>query len=354
MKAPRRILVIATRRIGDVLLVTPLLQSLRRAWPDAELDVLVFDGTRGILAGNPDVNRILCVPERPRLGQHLRLLANLWRRYDLAISTLPGDRPTLYAWLAGKHRIGLLLPTADQAWKRRLLNRWAPFDNIDTHTVNMYLALADLLGIERHYDVTLTWNAQQANHVRTLLPTGRYAVLHVYPKFAYKTWFAEGWPKLAHWLSAQEVRVVLTGSADQDELKYIADLLPELPTDTLNLAGQLNFGEVASLLSEACVYVGPDTAVTHIAAATGVPTVALFGPSNPVKWGPWPKGFSGPGNPYRMQGSQRVGNVMLMQGTGDCVPCFQEGCQRHIDSLSDCLQHMSAQTVIAAVKTMLQ
>lgn len=354
VSSPSTILVIITRRIGDVLLVTPLLRSLKLAWPDAALDVLVFDNTRGILAGNPDIRHIITIPERPTLGQHLRLLMRLWHRYDLALSTLAGDRPTLYAWLAGKRRIGLLSPAADQAWKRRLLDSWAAFDNVDTHTVNMYLALADLLGIDRRYDITLAWTARQADHVKTLVPAGRYAVFHVYPKFAYKTWVAHEWSTLAHWLSARGVRVVLTGSADQDELRYIADLLPGLPADTLNLAGQLSFGEVAFLLSGASAYVGPDTAVTHIAAAVGTPTVALFGPSNPVKWGPWPKDFAGPANPYRMQGSQHVGNVMLLQGEGNCVPCFQEGCQRHIDSLSDCLQHMRADTVIAAVDAMLQ
>ena len=56
---PSRILVISLRRIGDLLLTTPLIRSLRRAWPDAEIDVLVFANTAGILAGNPDINRVI-------------------------------------------------------------------------------------------------------------------------------------------------------------------------------------------------------------------------------------------------------------------------------------------------------
>ena len=57
---PSRILVISLRRIGDLLLTTPLIRSLRRAWPDSEIDVLVFANTAGILAGNPDINRRDC------------------------------------------------------------------------------------------------------------------------------------------------------------------------------------------------------------------------------------------------------------------------------------------------------
>ena len=66
MLPPRpRILVVSLRRIGDVLLTTPLIRSLRRAWPQAAIDVLVFDGAAGILKGNPDIDRIVAMPERP-------------------------------------------------------------------------------------------------------------------------------------------------------------------------------------------------------------------------------------------------------------------------------------------------
>src|SRR5690606_11591546 len=106
---PKSVLVIVTRRIGDVLLATPLVRSLKQAWPDAAIDALVFDGTEEILAANPDVRRVHAVPERPGLRRHLALLAPLVRRYDLALSLVPGDRPTLYAFIAGRRRAGLLI-----------------------------------------------------------------------------------------------------------------------------------------------------------------------------------------------------------------------------------------------------
>jgi heptosyltransferase-3 len=86
-----------------------------------------------------------------------------------------------------------------------------------------------------------------------------------------------------------------------------------------------------------------------LAAAVGTPTVALFGPSNPVKWGPWPKGYAEGRDPYRLKGTQRVNNVVLLQGEGDCVPCMQEGCDRHNGSLSICLQNLPARRVIDAL-----
>ena len=91
---PRRVLVIVTRRIGDVLLATPVFRSLKRAWPDATLDALVFSSTASVISANTDIARILAIPERPGLLQHLVFIAKLFRQYDLALSLVPGDRPT--------------------------------------------------------------------------------------------------------------------------------------------------------------------------------------------------------------------------------------------------------------------
>jgi heptosyltransferase-3 len=118
----------------------------------------------------------------------------------------------------------------------------------------------------------------------------------------------------------------------------------------VNLAGKLSFASLAALLSKAQLYVGPDTAITHLAAATGTPTVALFGPSNPVKWGPWPKDWSSAPSPWQRKGTQFRGNVALVQGEGQCVPCLEEGCARHVESESACLQMMTVDTVISAIE----
>jgi heptosyltransferase-3 len=127
-----------------------------------------------------------------------------------------------------------------------------------------------------------------------------------------------------------------------------------MPSGTVNMAGKLSLAESAFLISRAKYFVGPDTALTHMAAALGTPTVALFGPSNPVKWGPWPKGYMEDRNPYRMKGTQRVNNVVLLQGEGDCVPCMQEGCERHNNSLSACLQNLPAAKAIDALRELMK
>lgn len=354
---PREILLIVTRRIGDVLLATPVIRTLKAAWPETPVDVLVFEGTQGAIEANPDVRTVHTIAQRPGFMAHARLLMRIARRYALALSLVPGDRPTLYAFIAGRRRAGLLLETARERWKRPFLDRWIPFDDLGTHTVRMHLALTDALGLRASPRVIASWRASDAQEVERLLDgsDGRpLAVLHPYPKFNYKMWHREGWIELARWLDARGYRIALTGGRERDEIDYLARLMPELPRGTINAAGRLTLGGSACLVNRARVFIGPDTAMTHIAAALGIPTVALFGPSNPVKWGPWPRGHPPDRNPWRRCGTQRAGNVILVQGSQPCVPCLLEGCGRSIASFSDCLQQLPARKVIAAVECALE
>ncbi len=358
-QVPESILVIATRRIGDVILTTPLIRSLRNAYPDSRLDVVIFKGTEGGLSSNGDIDNIIVIGEGATFREQVKTVCRLFRRYDLAISTLSGDRPTFYAFIAGRKSIGFLEKTNRYSWHTLLLDGHVLFDNLDTHTVTMNLSVLDLLGIRKIPDVVVSWGEDDETKARDLLPfdieSEPYAVLHVYPKFPYKMWRSEGWMALVHWLNAGGFRVVFTGGDSPGEGEYISVLARSLNDGCVNVAGELGLGGVGYLLSRAALYVGLDTAVTHMASALGIPTVALYGPTNPVKWGPMPRGFSFPGtSPYERRGSQRKGNVFLLQGKGECVPCHEEGCDRNINSLSQCLQEISAADVIEAVKTVLK
>jgi len=348
---PRRVLVIVTRRIGDVLLATPVLRSLKRAWPDAAIDVLVFSSTAGVLSANQDIDKILAIPERPKLMQHIVFIVKLFRRYDLALSLLPGDRPTLYAFLAGRKRVGLLLATRKERWKQRLLNHWVAYDPISKHTVLTHLSVLGPLGVAPVAEIKPSWregDEQRAAEALAPLNKNPYVVLHLYPKFNYKMWHDAGWIALARWITARGLRVVLTGGNDPAELDYVQRIAASIG-NALNLAGRLTLNECACVIVRATAYVGPDTALTHMAAALGVPTVALFAPTDPVRWGPWPKDHDAIENPWRRLGDQSCHRVRLVQGNAMCVPCTHEGCERHVASFSDCLLNLPATRVIQAL-----
>ena len=348
---PRRVLVIVTRRIGDVLLATPVIRSLKAAWPNATIDALVFSSTAGVLAANADIAQVHAIPERPSLMQHVVLIGKLLKRYDLALSLVPGDRPTFYAFLAGRKTIGLLLDTPKERWKQRFLDQWVAYDLAAKHTVLTYLSLLAPLGVPPVADVTVSWSESDERRATALLvplQESPYVVLHLYPKFNYKMWSDAGWTELARWITARNLRIVLTGSNDAAERAYINRLATHMSTP-LNLAGELTLSETACVLARAAAYVGPDTAVTHMAAALNVPTVTFFGPTDPVKWGPWPAGHPATRTPWQRLGDQAQGRVRLLQGRAPCVPCGHEGCQRHTESFSDCLTQLPSARVIHAL-----
>lgn len=335
-----RILVVALRRLGDVLLTTPLIASLRQAWPHATIEALVFADTAGILAGNPDLDGIVTMPVRRTLAQSLSLAAKLWRRYDLAVSTQSGDRPTFFAILAARHAVAPVEARASGALKTRFLKRTVPVA-AGVHRVEEILRLADTLGIDRAARLTppaaLPFEGK---------PPGDYAVIHAAPMFRYKQWTAQGWRDIAASLKARGVIVIATGGPAADERAYLDDIWRGC--DVTRLDGKLNWGQLSGLLAGAKVFVGPDTSVTHLAAATGCATVALFGPTDPRLWGPWPVG--GLSAPWGDTGAvQQRGNVRLVQHAFPCTPCQLEGCERKLQSYSACLDALTSQQVITAI-----
>ena len=341
LPARPRILIIVLRRLGDVLLTTPLIRSVRRAWPDATLDVLVFSDTTGILAGNPDIDNVITMPVRPTAADSLALAARLMRRYELAISVQGGDRPIFFAITAGRQSVG---PVASASvmdrTKRALLTHGVP-PAVGVHRVEEVLRLADAIGIARVADVVCPAGPQR-DAVR-----GDYAVIHPAPMFLYKRWTVAGWRALASELGARGLKVFVTGGPAQAEKSYLDDILGGM-REVERLDGALPWHEISALVAGARVFIGPDTSVTHLAAAAGAPTVALYGPTDPRLWGPWPRG--GLDRPWQAAGHiQQRGNVWLVQNPLPCLPCQNEGCDRHLESRSQCLDELAPAAVLLAV-----
>jgi heptosyltransferase-3 len=339
-----RILVVALRRIGDVLLTTPLIRSLKRAFADADIEALVFAGTEGILAGNPDLAGVVAMSPRAAAGAgDIALVRTLWRRYDLAISTQSGDRPTLFAWIAGRISAGPVAPTGGIAWLKRMALDCPVVADQAQHRVEEVLQLARALDIPAIGELVCPSGPLPTD----LLPKGDYAVIHAGPMFRYKRWTADGWRALAASLVARGLAVVATSGPDAADRRY-ADEVWAGHDAGMVCRLVLTWPELAGLIGGAKVYIGPDTSVTHLAAATGAMTVALYGPTDPRRFGPWPIGAAG--GAWEARGTtQRRENVWLVQNPLPCLPCQNEGCERRIDSHSRCLDLLSPQQVLIAV-----
>jgi lipopolysaccharide heptosyltransferase III len=340
LRPDARILVVALRRLGDVLLTTPLIRSVQRAFPAASIEALVFAGTEGILSGNPDLSGVLTIPERASVGQSFALLRRLARRYDLALSTQTGDRPTALAVMAGRQSAGPIDPAGVPAVIKRIaLSRSYTADRTQHRIVDL-LRLADLIGVAAAREIVLP----QGDVRSGVLPSQPYAVVHAAPKFIYKRWTIDGWRRLAAALRVRGLATVVIGAkADRPYLDTVWG-----DADVVRLDGELTWPELSALIGGAQIYVGPDTAVTHLAAATGTQTIALYGPTDPRIWGPWPRG--GLARPWEASGTiQHRDNVWLVQNPLPCLPCQLEGCERRLDSHSQCLDELTAAHVVTAV-----
>jgi heptosyltransferase-3 len=346
---PGSVLVLSLRFLGDVLLTTPLIRSLREAYPRAAIDALVFEGMEDVLEGNPDLRR---VHTTGRGGAGTRW-QDLWRRYDVAVIAETADRPHLLGWAAARRRVGLLPPEPGKAWWKRWSLDYGVVSPPDLARPSAYERLAQAMGIAWRPEMVAPTAQTTRAELQALLgfdPGERFAVLQLAPRFRYKRWNTPGWHALMRWLADEGLRIVITGGPDATERAYVREVLAGSDATVTDLSGRLRFAQTADLLRRAALYVGPDTATTHLAAACGTPTVALFGPTDPRLWGPRPR--AGLSVAYaKVEPLQARGNVSVLQEPSlPCVPCQQEGCDKHRESRAECLDRMDAARVIAAVR----
>ena len=128
-----KILLVSTQRIGDVLLTTPLIKSLKTAYPNALIDILVCNDTRSVLEGNTDINDVIGIERNSKKAERFKEIYKLWNRYDISITTIPSDRARIYAWAAAKQHVGTYLENDSFIFKQ-LMHKSVLFDNKDTHT----------------------------------------------------------------------------------------------------------------------------------------------------------------------------------------------------------------------------
>ena len=364
MKDFARILFVVPAQLGDVLLCTPAIRAARLRWPRACIDVLGFAGTLGLLDGNPDVNGRVEI--RPSADSNFRIKLQeawrLWRRYDLAVVARATDRAHLAGWLAAPLRSVLLPDRVDRAsgsaWKRRMA-QYSLVETAGAHVVLNNLALLSPW-IETPPSVTLV-PPLPIPLSPPLVDQLRHpcVVVHVPSMWRYKQWPAAHFRAVVDGLLADGVQVVLTGSGSANDLELVAPLRNAgTEPDLIDVAGRLPLRALRALLDRADAYLGPDTSVTHLAAAVGLPIVTVFGPSRPDHFGPWPREHA-PLQPWKERAQrQQVGEIALLQGsdrppTPNCVPCNGMGCEKRHDSASHCLEALAPDRVLAELRRIL-
>ena len=256
-----RVAVIRLRSLGDCVLTTPALAILRRSRPDLRISIVVEPRFRAIFEGNPDIDEIVA----PNVSALRRT------RPDLCLNLHGGRGSAWMTWLSGaRHRAGFAHYRHGFAYNVRI-PRAQEILNVDrtVHTAEHLASAMFFLGAP----VT---EIPRARLVAAEKVPPR-AVIHPVAATPEKTWRADGFVEVARRLQAARADVLFIGARGDALAPF-----QEFPT----LSGA-PLSEIKNLLASATIFVGNDSGPAHMAAAFGVPSVVLFGASNPAIWGPW-------------------------------------------------------------------
>jgi len=292
-----RILVIRYRFIGDTVLAIPFLRNLRRAFPDAVIDVLAEPVSGDTLAHCPYKNELLYYA--PRLRGPAKAAAefptSLWacarrlraRRYDRVYILRRSFSSAILPLLAGiPHRVGFA--TEGRRW---LLQRSAPYP--DKHEVECFLDIlrADGIPVVDTYNENWSDPATDARVAAALAPdAGSRVFVCVKSTYPPKDWVPARFAEIIAWLVNRRGCAVHFCDAPGSSIHYrevLAAVPAPLRQPCVDWSSRLPVRDVNSLMRRMDLAVGVDTGLLHIAASFHVPVVALFGPLEPWRWHPW-------------------------------------------------------------------
>jgi heptosyltransferase-2 len=330
--APRRILIIRLTALGDVVLATPLLHSLRAAFPDAAIDWLTHEAFAPLLAADPALSRALpWRPGEPGLAARLREA-----RYDCVLDLQNKPRT---AWLRG--RLGASRVVVHQ--KRGLGQALASLVGLEKpargpHAVEAYLAVGERLGIApsiRQPKIFLS-EAGRAEVAALLARQRAKSLWGIAPatRWATKRWPTARFAELAASAVKEGAQILLLGgAADRAAFDEVSrGLGPALLGDT----GDCSAAGLAAAVAACSVVVSNDSGPAHLAAALDRPLVVLFGPTAPGRWAP------------------RGDRVRVLYEDLPCSPCSNHGGDRCPIGTHACLEAIPAAKAFASAFQMLQ
>lgn len=313
---PRNIIVRMPNWLGDLVMATPVLEDLRRRFPKATITAMCMEGLAGLLDHDPHVDQIFRFSKPSGWVAHLhraQILEPLrLGEYDLGILLTNSLSSAWWFWRGHvQHRLGYV-----GHWRRWLLDKALPLPpNHETqHLVITYKMLLEPLGIAVSDTMpTLHLSQEELRNARDLLQnkgvTAGDIVIGVNPGAAYgsaKCWLPDRFKELTLRLLANpRYRIVYFG--DSAGAPLVNDLCNGLPDRVINLAGKTTIRELAALIKCCRVLITNDSGPMHMAAALGVPPLALFGSTSDVKTGPY-----------------QLGRVLHKHV--ECSPCYKRVC----------------------------
>lgn len=350
-----RVLLIRLRLIGDVVLSTPVIRALRRAYPDAHLTYLVEREAAAVVAGSPHLDEVIVVERAQGPARLLHDVGLAWRlrrrRFDLVIDMHGGPRSSWLSLATGApQRIGYDVP--GRAWmytrtvararelrpRHSVLNQWDLLGGIDGWTGEAPDPARD--AVEMPLDPSA-----DARMAARLAAAGadentELVVIHVSANNPFRRWPETSFTDLVAALAGASARrrlVLSSGPSDRAAAGRItaaarARLGAGRASQVLDI-GEFDLAELRALIARSRLFIGGDTGPLHVAAATATPVVAVYGPTLPARSHPWR-------HPDLVTESIEVHGL-------PCRPCDQRVCA---PGDYRCLTFLEPQVVLAAAE----
>lgn len=324
--------------IGDMVLLTPALRALKHAYPESRLELLLRPRVADLMETHPYVDA--CIVDDKTRGRYRSIVRSVSqirdKAFDVAVVLHPTSlRNALLPFLA---RVPIRVGTSVSG--RGMLLTTSFKDDTTVHEVRRYLRVLQLLDVDAVSDVLEFWHTDtDRQFVERLLdregvsPQDRLIAVNLGTTWKTKQWDVTNFAEVIRQIGylAPETRIILTGSPTEES--FTEGVSASLPI--VNLVGKTSILQLGALLERCEVCLTCDSGPMHIAAAVGTPTVALFGPTDPVRHRPYSSGHE------------------VIEKSVSCRPCYKRTCQR-TDVPYLCMKEISIGEVVNALEIKLR
>lgn len=307
-----KILIVRMSALGDVVMASPLLATLKKRYPNCEIHWAIQPEFSDVIQGHELLDDLILIPKSQwkKDFKALRFL-KVWKairalktrlkneQYDLAID-LQGlaKSGVIVKWSHSKRKVGLNSREGSQRWMDEVVDG----QQVEGALISSeYQAMAEHLGCNTdsfEMNLPANLNVQNEDRLRQQLPSN-YWVFCPFTTRPQKHWFDESWQELAKLMSAEQAVVVLGGPGDTLAAEQ---LMQNMPKSVVNLVGQTRIREAFNVIRHSAGVIGVDTGLTHAGIAENKPTLALFGSTLPYS-------------------NARHDNAKVLYHKLDCSPC---------------------------------
>jgi lipopolysaccharide heptosyltransferase II len=336
LRSDLKILILKPSSLGDVVQAIPVLRLLKLHWPDSEIFWWIEAALSPLLEEDPDLAGVVRFDRRgwalpvnwPEVWHSVRWMRR--QSFDLVIDLQCLFRSGTFAWLAnGKLLVGLDEP---REGARGFYDLIARRESFHTHAVDWYLSLLKVLHVPVHWNFNwLPEHPRISAEVKRKWETDSAKWILIQPgaRWVNKRWPVENYSNLIRLLAAErpEFRFAIMGSQED---KAFGEVLEKAdPKRCLDLTGKVSLPEMVEWIRLSSLMITNDTGPMHVAAALAKPVVAVFGPTEPRRTGP-----------YRQL--QNVVRIDL-----PCAPCLKSYCT--YSKPMECLKGIAPEMVLKRV-----